>query len=146
MLAGRVLAISTVLHALLTAADLHQVHSVTASQDVWSAYVHASFYPKKAYSLSIYDSFLRFLCNLQMFFLIIPLLLTFSITLWISLNWNPVAIVRITKTPKAIFDLQSKHLVKLDFWNLIDLSPHLPKMITMSDIKKLKTVIDLRVS
>jgi len=81
-----------------------------------------------------------------MFFLIIPLLLTFSITLWISLNWNPVAIVRTTKTPKAIFDLQSIHLVKLDFWNLIDLSPHLPKMITMSDIKKLKTVIDLRVS
>jgi len=146
MLAGRVLAISTVLHALLTAADLHQVHSVTASQEFWSAYVHASFYPKKAYSLSIYYSFLRFLSNLQIFFLIIPLLLTFSITLWISLNWNPVAIVRTTKTPKAIFDLQSKHFVKLDFWNLIDLSPHLPKMITMSDIKKLKTVIDLRVS
>jgi hypothetical protein len=32
ILAGRVLAISTVLHALLTAADLHQEHSSTASQ------------------------------------------------------------------------------------------------------------------
>jgi hypothetical protein len=62
------------------------------------------------------------------------------------LNWNPVAIVRTTKTPKAILDLQSKHLVRLDFWNLIDLNPHIPKIITMSDIKKLKTVIDLRVS
>jgi len=34
ILAGKVFAISTVLHALLTAADLHHVHSLTASHDV----------------------------------------------------------------------------------------------------------------
>jgi hypothetical protein len=50
-----------------------------------------------------------------MFFLIIPLLLTFSITLWISWNINPADIARTIKTPKAILDLHKKHFVKLDF-------------------------------